>query len=427
MAMQSFFFSPRQRVFLGNVFLALFLLLAFQAFFPMQTHARSSHTSAKSPLGRVAVVSSTYPNFTLSSFDSTTGLVAWTFKQPSFIGQPSEVSDGKVFVPVNVAATNTATLYTLDALSGAILATRSFGPGSRIAPQSRVHLTSLWGRVLVALTDGTLYALSASTGEIVWQLSRPGACWGSSTSRWFSPEINVYNEDLFLADTCHNLFYTIDSLNGHVISSFSVARDGSVDFAIQSAQPLISSDGTVFFVAGEQPSPTEYNFRIYAVNPLTGQLRWSWQTDGGEIFQLATDGDYVYAATSAFRPGAERFGQLIALNISTHQLAWHVQTPTSPSAGPSLLTGGSFLYIPAADRLYKFSLASKTFLWQFVLGTPYTLTETATIVASNPTAVYLAFSGLSMGRVYKIDEQGHSLWPFYQPIGPEVTTAPLVE
>ena len=172
------------------------------------------------------------------------------------------------------------------------------------------------GVVYIGSGDGNVYALSASTGALIWSHATGGDIGYSSPS--------VVNGVVYIGSSDGNL-YALDASTGGLLWSRATANSGS--------SPAIVN-GVLYDVRG--------NSTVYALSASTGTLRWSHSTGGisGSILPSspAVANGVVYVGSSGNR--------LYALRASTGAFLWSRgvgDSGSSPAVANGLVYIGSYL------------------------------------------------------------------------------------
>lgn len=160
--------------------------------------------------------------------------------------------------------------------------------------------------VVAATTDGQLWGLNATTGEMRWRLETEGG--------FYSSPVVDGERKLVYAATSRGRLYAIDAASGSVIWEFTAPMPIL-------GTPLLAA-GTLFVPAGSQ---------LYTVDPEDGATLWVYTAGGFIGGQPAADGETVY-----FGAGD---GWVRAVARDTGQLVWQRRV------------GNGLLYGPWASRL----------------------------------------------------------------------------
>ncbi|HXF90547.1 MAG TPA: PQQ-binding-like beta-propeller repeat protein [Candidatus Nitrosotenuis sp.] len=117
------------------------------------------------------------------------------------------------------------------------------------------------------------------------------------------------------------------------------------------ASPLILGDSLVIMSAGKE---------IFAVEQMTGKIRWKYFVDNGTNIQtdgFAADDEHLYMT---------HIEDVRAINISNGTLVWLTPMPNERGAFwyHSILLNGDKLYVPSDISLYCLSSSSGNIIWQ---------------------------------------------------------------
>ncbi|MBL7187945.1 MAG: PQQ-binding-like beta-propeller repeat protein [Phycisphaerae bacterium] len=125
------------------------------------------------------------------------------------------------------------------------------------------------GRIFVGATDGTVSALDAANGEIIWQASSNAAVLGPP----------AYWKGRVIFGSCDGVLYCLDASDGRLLGRAELApekRFVNIMDRLMSAWPLgggvvLGDDGTVYAAAGSTAADGAV---AAAVDVATGRFRW---------------------------------------------------------------------------------------------------------------------------------------------------------
>jgi outer membrane protein assembly factor BamB len=287
------------------------------------------------------------PTGGVSSINVATGKVAWTTDplNGNFYASPA-VAGGRIIVASDaggVAAVNTAgtklwsaltttdfsyaspvvvdgvvyvgdingNIYALNAANGAKIWTYASAGEAIYSGAAVVN-----GIVYVGSYSGTVYALNAATGAVVWSYTTGGQIRGTPA---------VVNGVVY-----------IGSFDGYVYGLAAAgSRGGSLLWKAQTDYNVWSSpavaDGAVFVAAGGVGGTT--NGTVYAYNPRTGALKWSFAAGSGTFFytDVSVANGVLYASSND--------GTLYALDDSNGNLLWTGELGDAPWGRPLISDG----------------------------------------------------------------------------------------
>ena len=204
-----------------------------------------------------------------------------------------------------------------------------------IGPGGTIYIGNTGGAAYAINPDGT-QRWAAERGQSVW--TTPAFGQGSESGNTFWGSVDLY---AFSLDANGRLRWQTFT-PGYVTSS-----------------PALGSDGTVYVGS--------FDHRLYALDPDTGQVRWSFLTDahiyGSPALRSGADG-----ATSAIYIGSAD-GSVYALDPSG-RLLWRYDTGdpirSSPVIGRKRRGGGQIVYVGSSNgRLYALDAASGKRRWSF--------------------------------------------------------------
>lgn len=196
----------------------------------------------------------------LFALDSETGRENWSFRVEGYATYTPVLSNGVVYFA------GSDNIYAVDQQTGSQLWT--FVTGSH--PGTSLVLDN--GLLYSGTSDGSLYALAAATGEVVWQ-HFPGG-YGANILGVDSTSL-VF--DVITGGGAHP-YYTLHSVNKVTGNEqWRSADTGNV------LMPAVAGDGTV--IVGERHSKLpDSDFSLYALDTATGAEIWRMTKPGGFRF-----------------------------------------------------------------------------------------------------------------------------------------------
>ena len=226
----------------------------------------------------------------LRAFDGATGSVIWSTQLPgqfSFSSAPT-VRDGVVYTG---GAGSGGTVYAVNASTGAVLWTSPVANGDYSSPA----VTS--DGVYVSYSCPNVYKLNPLTGAKIWQYA-PGCSGGGGKTP------ALFNDKLYVRDSTGTIH---DSATGTLIGNF-VAKN----------TPAFSGSRG-FFLNGPNFFGSFGTLQARDVN--SNALLWSFNGDGNLQSAVLVVNDYVYVGSA--------LGKLYAVNAATGQQVWVTTAGTS--------------------------------------------------------------------------------------------------
>jgi outer membrane protein assembly factor BamB len=273
------------------------------------------------------------------------------------------------------------------ALNGSLSWSRKFAP---IFSSAVAGL----GMVYIASTDGYLYALSQSTGAVIWR-SRVGNYLTDSTPA-------LEGQTLFVA--AHGT--TIEALNAQTgVLYWTFAISERIE-----APPLVF--GTRVLVASRTT--------LWTLNAADGSLLWkfhrgavSWPTTGVP----AVAGDTVYV-------GLGSDNHLWALDLATGQIIWGFDTGDRITSAP--LVNGGIVYIATwHGEIFALDRVHGTMLWVYTLNGKTKQSVIDGVGGSMALANGKLYAGDYRGELLCLDGQrGRLLWRFAT--GAQILSTPVI-
>ncbi|HET8782496.1 MAG TPA: PQQ-binding-like beta-propeller repeat protein [Pyrinomonadaceae bacterium] len=305
----------------------------------------------------------------LRAFDGATGAIVWSAQLPgqfAFSSMPT-VREGVIYTG---GAGSGGTVYAVNANTGAVLWTQSVANGDYSSPA----VTS--DGVYVSYSCPNVYKLDPATGALIWHYGNGCSGGGGKTPA-------LYNNRLFVRDpegTIH------DSFNGSLIGTFiaknTPAFSGSRGFFL---------DGPSFFGSFGT---------LRARDVDTNAVLWSFVGDGTLQSAVLVVNDYVYVGSAQ--------GRLYALNAATGQQVWVTVAGTSipyvdehnvSQPVTSFAAGEGLLVVPTSTTLVAYERdnvpptltwgnqtpAANAFGWNNTpVDLPFTIADNSGVPSSNP-------------------------------------------
>jgi outer membrane protein assembly factor BamB len=283
--------------------------------------------------GRVYVTrdSGTGPSGRLYALDRNTGQELWNFPPDGFSGEFSSttpaVANGIVYFGVNRGG---PVVYAVDAATGVEIWSHG-GPISQIISSPNV----VNGRVHVAFTDGTIRALDAASGQIIWSIVHPGGANSSPAIAGGRLYIAIHNQGLL-------------ALNANTGSELWLAPMPGPQWS----SPAVDN-GRVFVGSRD-------DHKLYAFDAVTGQTLWTATTSDWVHSSPAVANGIIYIGNEA--------GDLHAFNAATGGLIWRKGlSHAGIFNGPTVANG--VVYAAAADgKLYAVNAATGRVLFRSAIG-----------------------------------------------------------
>jgi outer membrane protein assembly factor BamB len=285
--------------------------------------------SASVANGLVYVVrnSGTEPGGKLYALDRNTGQELWNFPPDALNGDFADttpaVVNGIVYFGVNRGG---PVVYAVNAATGVRIWSHS-GPISQIISSPTV----IDGRVHVAFTDGTVRALNAATGQVIWSIIHPGGAYSSPAVDGGRLYIAIHNQGLLALDANTGSELWLAPMPGPQWSSPAV------------------DNGRVFVGSRD-------DHKLYAFDAVTGQTLWTATTSDWVHSSPAVANGVVYIGNEA--------GDLYAFNAATGGLVWRKGVSHAGIFnGPTVANG--VVYVAAEDgKLYAVNAATGRVLFR---------------------------------------------------------------
>jgi outer membrane protein assembly factor BamB/predicted RNA-binding protein with RPS1 domain len=288
----------------------------------------------------------------------------WTFEAGDLdaylanIWSSPVVDDGTVFV-----GCTDGNLYALDAATGT--------PRWKFQTGGKVHAPAIAdGTLYFGSEDETIYAVDTVDGTESWRVEAGG---GTNSA----PAVD---DDLLFVGFDENTLAAIDLASGSEVWKYEM--EGSVK------SPAVRG-GKVFVPSVDVKSSDHY---IHALEPESGDEMWTVNPTGMPGIP-AVDDTTVYFGTYHCQPGF-----IYAVNAVTGDIRWKKKTNDWIRSSPAV--GDSQLFVGSDDEnLYAMDKMSGDIEWTFTtsdgVGTSVTLSREGSV-----------FVGDEDGRIYGIDTEG---------------------
>lgn len=247
------------------------------------------------------------------------------------------------------------------------------------------------GTIYVAAGDGKVHAY-APDGRELWTYDavhdRAPQQFSFSTNFWFEANVVVGPDGaLYVANDDFFLYKMTPA--GEILWGF---RTG---FLIWSAAAFLQ-DGTVL-IAG-------FDHFLYALDPNTGQLRWSKDLQGALVASptVGNDGTIYQASFN---------GNVYAIDGRTRETKWVLETGSHVYASPALAPDNA-LYVGSTNgTFYAVDVTTGAIRWTYYIGDAI---RASAAVGPDPRGVqpYLVYFGGGDGRVYALEPTGTPRWSY---------------
>lgn len=284
----------------------------------------------------------------------------WVFETQDYLDAGPLLLGGTLYTP-----SSDGFLYAVQESSGQLLWKRDLGGRIYATPSSGSSL------LFVGTTLGMLWALNPSNGQPFWNVSLSGEILATP----------AVDEDTVYAATRKGFVYAVDIANGSV--KWTAKAKGPISGGV------VTAFESVYF-------GSEDNF-LYSVSSDTGDIKWSYPTRGPIWFSTPLYADNVVYVGSTD-------GILYALNAVNGTLIWSFASSDWIVSTPALVKG--VLVFGSNDRRIRgLDPASGQQRWSV---------ETGEAVQSRPVGNdNVAYVGSNDGKIYSVDViTGNVLWSY---------------
>jgi outer membrane protein assembly factor BamB len=250
-------------------------------------------------------------NGKLHSLDAATGQELWTFPSDALPGDHAwtspPVANGVVYFGVNRPI---PVVYAVNATTGQEIWHHT-GPIANIVSSPALES----GRIYVAFTDGTIRALDATNGQVVWSVTHPGGAYSSPAVAGGRLYIAIHNSGLLALDANSGSELWLAPMPGPQWSSPAV------------------ENGRVFVGSRD-------DHKLYAFDAVTGNTLWTATTSDWVQTSPAVADGVVYIANNS--------GNLYAFNAETGGLNWQSAVSPGFAIGSSPTVANGVVYVASA-------------------------------------------------------------------------------
>ncbi|WP_337652656.1 PQQ-binding-like beta-propeller repeat protein [Halomontanus rarus] len=189
------------------------------------------------------------------------------------------------------------------------------------------------GTVYIGSDDGSLYALSADTGDVKWEHSTVNSVRSSPTVADGTVYVGSYN----------NSVYALNASSGDVEWEHSTGDNVH-------SSPTVA-DGTVYVGS--------YDNSVYALNASSGDVEWEHSVGGGmESSPTVADGTVYFGSLD---------DSLYALSADTGDVEWEHPTGGAVQSSPTVADGT--VYVGSGDdSVYALNASSGDVEWEHSTG-----------------------------------------------------------
>jgi len=272
------------------------------------------------------------PRGNLYALDRHSGQQLWSFPPDAIVGDFSSttpaVANGIVYFGVNRSGAGPV-VYAVNGTTGQEVWHHT-GPLANIVSSPALES----GRIYVAFTDGSIRALDATNGQVIWGVIHPGGAYSSPAVADGRLYIAIHNHGLLALDANTGSELWLTPMPGPQWSSPAV-ENGRVFVGSRDDHKLYSFDavtGQTLWTATTndwvQTSPAVANNvvyvgnnagNVYAFDAATGDLVWQRAISPGFIiFSSPTvANDVLYVASSLDASATHFDGKLYAVDAAT--------------------------------------------------------------------------------------------------------------
>jgi FOG: WD40-like repeat len=267
--------------------------------------------SASVVAGKLYTADTGSANGKLHALDSATGQELWTFPPDALNGDHAwttpAVANGIVYFGVNRPI---PVVYAVNATTGQEVWHHT-GPIANIVSSP----TLIDGRLYVAFTDGSIRALDATNGQVIWNVTHTAGAFSSPAIAGGRLYIAIHNQGLLALDANTGSELWLAPMPGPQWSS-----------------PAVES-GRVFVGSRD-------DHKLYAFDAVTGNTLWTATTSDWVQTSPAVGNGVVYIGNNS--------GNVYAYNAEAGGLVWQSAVAPGFAFGSSPTVANGVLYIASA-------------------------------------------------------------------------------
>ncbi len=369
----------------SSLFIVIFVLFACISCAPFAGTTQPTPTRAITQAPTIpyvppapSVLTITAADNTLFALQAINGTQRWHYTADGYLGQPV-VSNAIAYV-----ASSNGTVYALRANDGSLLWRHSFAVKG-FSQTVTVNTNIIYFSISTVNASGTasagvLYALRASDGTPLWHYQ---------TSTLFTGSPTIDQGTLYISSL--DTVYALKANNGVVLWQHSLQSEG-----LTTPGAMVEENGIVCVGFGQQDQAM-----LLGLHAKDGSTAWSHTVQDTFINSLIAQNGRIYSVSTSQGPGTEGIN-MTALQEQNGAIVWH-QSITGKGTGvqgdlhPSglLYSPTGFLYVSVqashAGLVYALAASNGRVLWHYAAGGYPTLVSLANDLLYVQGATYQQF------------------------------------
>ena len=303
--------------------------------------AWSGYISADEPVENAGIVyvGDGYTN-NMDAINASTGAIIWTSAGRGAYGAVA-IANNTVY-----SATPSGTIYALNATNGALVWATTIGNGFYASP--------LWanGVIYLGSQNGRFYAFNAFTGKVLWSYLV-----GSNVSDAATDAGNIYVDGggiLYALSSKGKLLWKVAASGEPVIANglvyagttaFNETTGKRVWMYPSGASAVAAANGNVYFSDGTS---------LYAANGTTGKIIWQFTDPPTDVEELAVTSTPVVANGVVYAGGItyHEHATIMAWNAATGAFLWYDLDENAYNDGSSPIVADGMLFYGATDDMF---------------------------------------------------------------------------
>lgn len=325
-------------------------------------------------------------DYHLYAMDARTGQVLWTAGPTvnALMGNPL-VADGLVFVSAGDTGFPFSQLLKYDLSGGTAPLVRGLGYAAlyafnaqtgRLVWRQDFHGNAMATPIVVGNTvyqptgGGNLWAMSATTGHVLWKTNLGGFDSMSSPNYWYNPE--THTGEVIVGTSDANHVVAVNAATGQIVwtqpTNLAIFNTGMGDNSptVDPQNGIVIQDSVVDFNHADGTC----NLAVYAMNAATGQMLWSTDLGRGAA-PPAYKAGVAMVANGVVYVGSPVTSTFYALNESTGQVLWSFAIPKAGPAGAgrgNAVLADGVLWLAAGPSIYALNPATGQEISQYTPG-----------------------------------------------------------
>ena len=272
------------------------------------------------------------------------GDLLWRYRAGGFSISPPAVASGLLYF-----GARDGYLYAIDRTTGVLIWRYQLGGWVR---SPMVTDDTVYVMVWTEENGTQVYALHATNGELQWIYDREDV------------RSLVVSRGVVYTSNGDGSVRALDALTGSLIWRYR--PDGNPDGNWGSSPMVVVTEDAVYVGSGDTESGEGY---VYALDAVTGSLRWRYSTGPGNVIPSIIVMDSIVYVTSTTRVGGASWGywsyrpSVLALNALSGEVLWSYDYSSSDAGSPLKVADGILYVIRKDHSIIAFDASTGTEMW----------------------------------------------------------------